>query len=514
MRVSRVLGWILMSLGLAAGAAAQDTKCRETETATECLWRLAEMPTPAPVMRAPAPAVRLAVLDEGREAETLAFAASNTGSPSADTGRTSSTTDFSNPFLAFLETAGFGTREGETLNFSHNHRFGTIVPTPDGPKPRNTLSVTLQVKDPTFSSAADKYFQAHTNITKPKLGATDDSTFKVAFEMLKLRQAENAAALVRVYTAGRASAQKALGELERRASDQNDGSNATAKRILGRAVVPSAAAALSFDADEDPSDPLKDEIAGVGLALFQMAVAGVPDSAGTGRFRALRAQPEAVLEADYQRFVDATSEELATASTAQVARDRQFYFEASYHRRADLVGADEIGGSVDYEMPLLRRAASVARQDAREKRTALVADNLHRLFSENKTKEDDGPRLKIIAGYRQVRTWAPQFENASVATPIPSSHVITGSLVGGWKVNVDDVRHSAKIDLNATYENDSSDEKKRDRFIASLAFTQKLTDTLTLPITIVYANHERYRPDADHRLSALFGLNYKILRTK
>ncbi|MBV9493111.1 MAG: hypothetical protein JOZ54_02610 [Acidobacteria bacterium] len=529
MKVSRVFGWMVLAIGLAGSAVGQGSLCRPSETARACLMRVVnETPQRAVYTQTMAltqfrvDAVQRSRFALARSRAGHGLAASNTGSQSAELGQTSSTKDFTNPFLALLENAGLGKRDGDTLNFIYNLHFKGKVPDEE---PRNTLSFSAQLKDPAFSSVATKYFQEHPDLEKPTLGGADDATFKVAFEMLKLRQVENAARLARVRSEG-----FVLGLAVARSVSDSRGGNAPpyAAKI---AAMPAADQSALRDAlvNEDPAT--RDAIAGVGLAVAEMLDSGRADplldalSFRASNVRSVDAQGALLTPSDLEAYVDAAaSEPFGDAASVQTARDRQLYLEGSYHRRGQLVGGDEVGATVNFEIPFGRRTASAAIADARasindgtddgsaaKQRTA---DDVWNALANTETPEDDGPRLTLSAGYKQSRSWEPRFQDVSIAAVTPSSHAFNASVIGGWKLNTKDVKHSAKLDLNATYENDSNDAKKRDRLIASLTYTQKLTDKLSLPLAVVYTNHQRYLPDTDKRLSALFGLNYKILKTQ
>src|SRR5204862_4769878 len=50
----------------------------------------------------------------------------------------------------------------------------------------------------------------------------------------------------------------------------------------------------------------------------------------------------------------------------------------------------------------------------------------------------------------------------------------------------------------------------RDRFVASIAYTYKMTDNFSFPISLVYANHAAFLGDVTRKLNAHFGLVYKL----
>jgi hypothetical protein len=47
----------------------------------------------------------------------------------------------------------------------------------------------------------------------------------------------------------------------------------------------------------------------------------------------------------------------------------------------------------------------------------------------------------------------------------------------------------------------------KDPFVASLTFSQKISDTMTLPLSITYANHTQYVPQTDRRVGIHFGVS-------
>jgi hypothetical protein len=120
-------------------------------------------------------------------------------------------------------------------------------------------------------------------------------------------------------------------------------------------------------------------------------------------------------------------------------------------------------------------------------------------------------RLSFAIEYGQSRAETVDLSTYGVTTPIArnSVHSLVYSL--SWGRPLPDTRlKDTRIDAAVNYENISNDPTKKDRFIASLTWSQKLSDTMTLPLSITYANHAKYLTDPDRKLGVHFGINYKI----
>jgi hypothetical protein len=95
-----------------------------------------------------------------------------------------------------------------------------------------------------------------------------------------------------------------------------------------------------------------------------------------------------------------------------------------------------------------------------------------------------------------------------VTTPAVDSQII--SLTAGRRFDPPSSSRERRIDVTASYENVSDDPNLDDRLIASVTWTQEITNTFSLPITLSYANKSKYLPEDDHDLSAHFAVSYKL----
>jgi hypothetical protein len=69
--------------------------------------------------------------------------------------------------------------------------------------------------------------------------------------------------------------------------------------------------------------------------------------------------------------------------------------------------------------------------------------------------------------------------------------------------------YDSRLDVVAKYEDYSDDPSRRDRFIATATLTTQLSG-ISVPVVLVYANHDVYLPDFDKSLTAHIGLQYRF----
>ncbi len=74
--------------------------------------------------------------------------------------------------------------------------------------------------------------------------------------------------------------------------------------------------------------------------------------------------------------------------------------------------------------------------------------------------------------------------------------------------------NNGRIDLSFRFEDvkDPSDPTKnaRSRGIGSITYTQKINDSLSIPVSLLFANHSSDLGDVNKKFNAHFGLVYKL----
>lgn len=70
------------------------------------------------------------------------------------------------------------------------------------------------------------------------------------------------------------------------------------------------------------------------------------------------------------------------------------------------------------------------------------------------------------------------------------------------------------LSFTLEYDDVSDNPKLRDRWLGKLTYTTKISDTLDLPLTLVYSNHSRFLADEDHQIDAHFAIRYKLAKAE
>jgi hypothetical protein len=97
----------------------------------------------------------------------------------------------------------------------------------------------------------------------------------------------------------------------------------------------------------------------------------------------------------------------------------------------------------------------------------------------------------------------------NLSTPQADSQIISASI--GRRFDPPTSTRERRIDFTGSYQNVSDDEELNDRLVASVTYTQEITDSFTLPITLTYANNEKHLTEEDgDRLGVHFAISYKL----
>lgn len=150
-----------------------------------------------------------------------------------------------------------------------------------------------------------------------------------------------------------------------------------------------------------------------------------------------------------------------------------------------------------------RRRSSRARLSLEE----LVAEKAHGL-----------ERVALALEYHKAnRRWIHD-EEAGLDVGLPRTRSFVGSLsVGAFTrelvLLLAEPRPgpaNARVDLTAKYELPEDNARDKKGLVASLTYTQKISDSFSLPISFVYSDHESELLSVQKRFSTRFGLLYKL----
>lgn len=200
---------------------------------------------------------------------------------------------------------------------------------------------------------------------------------------------------------------------------------------------------------------------------------------------------------------------------------------ATYRGRDELVGQDELGLEVGYEVGFanldrfeeragegcarVRRAPDPRGQDSpgRDSRDpeslADCLDAFAGYVDDHAGTLENGDRLSLSVSYRRVGSYALDLPDDGVGLALPASDV--------WRVGLGYGRYldpgatdDGRIDMTIDYENATGD-TRNERFIASVTWTTKIGG-LSVPLGIVYANRGELLGDVDAELGAHLGVKF------
>jgi len=226
-----------------------------------------------------------------------------------------------------------------------------------------------------------------------------------------------------------------------------------------------------------------------------------------------------------------------------VANQPQLVGSLIYRDRNEMVGPNTLGGEVKLEwgsFNLNRILRQYEREDKRDSKlgdqgfdNVLLARAVHAVLESEK---DHAPlRFSMSIKYMERDDYNPELAYAVTTADGGSDGEATEmktaslSMAGSdeWcaKAQVSrymlgqvqqlvDATAIPRIDLSAEYVDVSDDPMRQDRFVLTATYAYPLTATATLPVSLVYANHSEFLGDPDEKLSAHFGLSYKIDRKK
>jgi hypothetical protein len=239
---------------------------------------------------------------------------------------------------------------------------------------------------------------------------------------------------------------------------------------------------------------------------------------------AVMAQVEAAALAEEKSATRATA--IVKALTKVINNQPQAYAGGTYHYRNALAGPDEMSVKGTFELSpkslnrFLKSNDSVcdpAKNTTSGKvNAASAARCVSRLvaFSDAASQANAGDRLAFSIEYKRASAESVNLSKFKVVppnTPVvrPETKSFIYSLTYGHPLTGAKIK-DARFDLAINYWNISNDPTKKDRFVASLTFSQKVSETMTLPLSITYANHTQYVPQTDRRVGINFGVSYKI----
>jgi hypothetical protein len=188
----------------------------------------------------------------------------------------------------------------------------------------------------------------------------------------------------------------------------------------------------------------------------------------------------------------------------------QLSLEASADLRDDIVGPDEMGAKVRYEVGFSN--LNGLRRHCRKRRLAETDTACLRSYVDApgvKESLERGDRFFLSAEFKKRRDYGVALPDDAVTLSLPG----TWDFVGGFGLGRYVVRgdQEGRLDLTGEWIYHRDDPNRQNRFVASASYTQRITDTLSLAAGVNYSSRPEFLGDVDKKLGAKFGLRYKLV---
>lgn len=124
---------------------------------------------------------------------------------------------------------------------------------------------------------------------------------------------------------------------------------------------------------------------------------------------------------------------------------------------------------------------------------------------------DRGDRLWVEASFVRRGAYDVALAGDSAALDAPASSGFAAS--GGYGAYIGDPslgERRDRADLTLRYDHTRDDPLRQDRFVASLFFTRRLSDSAGAVLGVTFANRPEMLADADRRFGAHIGFTYKV----
>jgi len=230
----------------------------------------------------------------------------------------------------------------------------------------------------------------------------------------------------------------------------------------------------------------------------------------------------ALVEPDVRRMAeDAKKLEGLGLLPFLVDNQPQFTVTASYRDRDDLIGRDVWTGTLALEVgrynfnTLLRRFRE--KQGARELNPAAAT------FGEMVANEErirSGEKFTLSATYVRHDDYSRDYtfgelEENTVSLNLDESEEFCGKLEwirnATWQpIRIDGEEVYPRVVLSVERVWASGDEMRQDRWVGNVTYNIPLQGGISVPLSLVYANHAEFLGEPDEQFSAHFGFNFKF----
>jgi hypothetical protein len=197
----------------------------------------------------------------------------------------------------------------------------------------------------------------------------------------------------------------------------------------------------------------------------------------------------------------------------------QFYGSATYRARKNVAGPDERSASLTYEMGF---------DNLNTCEPKCAEEMMKRMATRADVAPSPENRVALAVEYQMWDRLSVQLPDYHVNFTAPKAHSLVYSMAYGRNHMM---MENGRLDLSVKYEDTTArtatdvvpgarfdattalvatNQPVRDRFVASATYTYKMTNKMAMPLTLTYANHAAFLGDVGRKLTAHFGLTFKM----
>jgi hypothetical protein len=230
-----------------------------------------------------------------------------------------------------------------------------------------------------------------------------------------------------------------------------------------------------------------------------------------------------VSPATIQTAIETEANKLAKQFAVLLNNQPQIYGQVEYHALKNVAGPDEHAARLTYEMGFHNLNAFYAAHP--ECSEAAPDSNCARLLMDAANAADKAPEDRVAVAI-EYRRWSALHvvipDLADFSAPRARSFVYSATYGRNHMM-----MEKGRLDVEVSYEDTTArtatdavlptvsitgneSEAVRDRFVASATYTYQINGQMAMPLTLTYANHASFLGDVDRKLTAHFGLSFKM----
>ncbi|MEE8526068.1 MAG: hypothetical protein V3T72_19190, partial [Thermoanaerobaculia bacterium] len=120
-------------------------------------------------------------------------------------------------------------------------------------------------------------------------------------------------------------------------------------------------------------------------------------------------------------------------------------------------------------------------------------------------------RASLEGSYTWIDDYSYTSPDGAVSLALDEAQAWDVSFSAGRSLRLDkDGMELTRFDLEASYDDVTGETEKQARFVSTANLTQKINDSMSLAIGVVYASRPEYRGEVDEELSARAGIKISL----